>query len=545
MVSADSSEDREKKRLWIEGESVEALYFGWDVFDKVDTPRYVLQGITPVLACETLVVTDTTSAILERKKCESYLGFRVVYGMGDSEAGFVSLGMTANTVPYRKDKYSEIKIKFLESYGGKVAISMQHDGLYNYYCIYDCKAEGRELILTTEDIVCVTDVLVKGHKYLVEGYGLEGEKFVLKGYSDECVFDGYDERDRDDAESLLSVVVTVYNSEDYLPRCLDSIIASTMHGIKIILVEDKSEDESSKICEWYCRKYQFIERHAIKYEAEKKPNVSDGRNTGVECVTTPWMAFMDSDDTIHPYAYEKLYDAAVEHDAEISICQVAIREEFGKYETVLKPFKENEPVVTCSLEDMMLNSGRTQKYFCGVWNKIVKTEIARKVRFPGRKYFLDDYIGYEDIAYTPALYSYVKKLVIVKDVYYVWEKRHRMLTGKIPERWQNITKEMFRQAFIYARVYSILVCNPKERASIDKYVVGVLADRYKTYSEASWGKESAQLLLEVVAYLCHEYKLMENEFICKEQGLMEFLKNAMKAEPRKIGLCNKKLVRKK
>ena len=66
-------------------------------------------------------------------------------------------------------------------------------------------------------------------------------------------------------------------------------------------------------------------------------------------------------------------------------------------------------------------------YFVAVWNKIVKLEVAKQVKFPTD--FPNDIVLYEDSAYTPTLYSYIDKFAICRDSYYIWDKRKQKTIG--------------------------------------------------------------------------------------------------------------------
>ncbi len=99
--------------------------------------------------------------------------------------------------------------------------------------------------------------------------------------------------------ATLSVIVPVYNVEKYLPACLDSILKQTGFELEIILVDDGSTDASSQICDEYSKRDSRIR---ILHEPNR--GVSVARNTGVSCATGEYVAFVDSDDELVPYAYQ-------------------------------------------------------------------------------------------------------------------------------------------------------------------------------------------------------------------------------------------------
>ena len=116
----------------------------------------------------------------------------------------------------------------------------------------------------------------------------------------------------------VSVIVPVYNVENYLERCLDSIICQTLSDIEIILVNDGSLDNSGEICKAYASKYP-----SIKYYAQENAGSAAARNVGLSHATGEYIGFVDSDDWIESNMYERLYTAAKEnHDADIVFCRV-------------------------------------------------------------------------------------------------------------------------------------------------------------------------------------------------------------------------------
>ena len=104
-------------------------------------------------------------------------------------------------------------------------------------------------------------------------------------------------------ETKISVVVPVYNVEEYLARCVDSILAQTYEKLEIILVDDGSQDNSGAICDAYGAKDV-----RVKVIHKENGGLSSARNTGLEAATGECIAFVDSDDWIEPDAYAHLFD---------------------------------------------------------------------------------------------------------------------------------------------------------------------------------------------------------------------------------------------
>ena len=102
---------------------------------------------------------------------------------------------------------------------------------------------------------------------------------------------------------LISVIVPVYNTKDYLDRCVQSIINQTYHNIEIILVDDGSTDDSGKKCDSWASKDNRI--HVIH---QKNAGVSAARNAGIEFAHGEYIGFVDSDDVLSLQMYRILMD---------------------------------------------------------------------------------------------------------------------------------------------------------------------------------------------------------------------------------------------
>ena len=124
-------------------------------------------------------------------------------------------------------------------------------------------------------------------------------------------------------QKLVSIIVPVYNVEDYLQHCLGSIYSQTYKNIEVILVDDGSTDRSGAICDEYAR----TDHRAIVIH---KPNggVSSARNMGLRKASGECICFVDSDDYIHPQYIEVLLHTYTSTNADIVICDYAFVKEY-------------------------------------------------------------------------------------------------------------------------------------------------------------------------------------------------------------------------
>lgn len=187
-------------------------------------------------------------------------------------------------------------------------------------------------------------------------------------------------------DPLLSVIVPVYNVEDYLSKCIDSLIVQTLKDIEIILVNDGSIDKSGDICDKY-----RLKDNRIKVIHKENGGLSDARNVGIDIARGKYISFIDSDDWIEPKMFEILYSLAIKNEADIVQ---------GDY---IKVYDENVIVNNISERITKYNSEQILNELYGpnyiktviVWNKIYKRELFNEIRFPKGKLCEDEFTTYK------------------------------------------------------------------------------------------------------------------------------------------------------
>ena len=116
---------------------------------------------------------------------------------------------------------------------------------------------------------------------------------------------------------LVSIIVPIYNSEQYLERCINSLIKQTYKNIEIILIDDGSKDSSLSIIEKYAK-----QDCRIVYISKENSGVSSSRNDGIKIAKGKYISFVDSDDYIESNMIEDMYKALVEQNVDIVRCSV-------------------------------------------------------------------------------------------------------------------------------------------------------------------------------------------------------------------------------
>ena len=123
----------------------------------------------------------------------------------------------------------------------------------------------------------------------------------------------------------ISIIVPVYNGEDYLEKCVDSIVDQTEKNIEIILVDNGSEDRSPKICDAYAEK-----DNRIKVIHQPNNGVSFARNSGIEVAKGDFIGFVDADDWIDSEMFERLIALAEQNTADVVMCDATTVYSNGK-----------------------------------------------------------------------------------------------------------------------------------------------------------------------------------------------------------------------
>lgn len=178
----------------------------------------------------------------------------------------------------------------------------------------------------------------------------------------------------------ICVIVPVYCVEQYIQRCIDSILAQTFSDFELILVDDGSPDRCGAICDEYAARDS-----RIRVVHQDNQGQASARNHAVAIARSEWICFVDSDDVIHPQMLEHLYRAATEHHANISMCGAVEAEQLPvdftrRQEYASSPLAMNEEGL-----ESVYHSGE-HRYWV-VWGKLIRREILLKFPFvPGRVY---------------------------------------------------------------------------------------------------------------------------------------------------------------
>ena len=214
--------------------------------------------------------------------------------------------------------------------------------------------------------------------------------------------------------SCLSVIVPCYNGEKFIGRCLESLVNQTLKDMEIIVINDGSTDNSQDIIDSYANKY-----HNIK--AYKIPNsgIADARNFGVSKVETPYFGFLDCDDYTDVTMFEKMYNKAIETNAQVVVSN------FYWVKGKKKKLEKEGPYNTG--KDMLIH------LFAVLWNKIYDTAFVRStnIRFPSGN-------RYEDAYFLYCLAPNIERLAFVDEAFVHYVQHDNSITHNNNEEVKNM-----------------------------------------------------------------------------------------------------------
>ena len=220
----------------------------------------------------------------------------------------------------------------------------------------------------------------------------------------------------------VSVIVPVYQVEQYLRQCLDSILNQTFKDIEVILIDDGSKDNSGKICDEYA-----LNDNRVKVIHQKNMGLSDARNSGMNLMSGKYFMFVDSDDYVSELMIEKLYIRAVETDADVVCCNFEYFWENNEKES----FSTKEKTEELNSSEIFNHRKNEKNYgfWTVAWNKLHKSSSMNSFRFRSGKI-------HEDEFWANDIYQKDLKVVTIEDSLYYYRQRHNSIVNI-----KNIKKE--------------------------------------------------------------------------------------------------------
>lgn len=209
--------------------------------------------------------------------------------------------------------------------------------------------------------------------------------------------------------SLITVIVPVYNVEPFLPRCLESILIQSYNNLEILVIDDGSTDGSGMICDRFAKRDSRIQ---VIHKANG--GLSSARNMGLDNAHGQYISFIDSDDFIAPDFYERLLHLIVKNDADIAFCNYSL---YYSSDFQVNGQKKGKYVLYNSKREIMNNF---YNHNCGLaviaCNKLYKIKLFEQLRFPEGRLYEDEATTYI------AFYNSIRVAYLKESLYFYYQR---------------------------------------------------------------------------------------------------------------------------
>ena len=287
--------------------------------------------------------------------------------------------------------------------------------------------------------------------------------------------------------SLLTVIVPIYNIAPYLDKCVQSIVNQTYKNFEIILVDDGSPDNCPSICDEWVRKDD-----RVKVIHKENGGVSSARNEGLKLASGKWIWFVDGDDTVEPDALSKLLKYT-EQNPDLLVFNRDFNEEYCKDEYFFDDYYF--------------------KYRFGFepWNKLYKTEIIKQNNLA---FDTEESIG-EDLLFNAMYYQFAEKYLFVSDKLYNYRVRDdSAMAKKDPERLK-------KQLRVYSKLYEIYKDKADERILAQLFLMHLISGINQSDKADLHKKETEELIcssLKKHSFNKSAFKSATNSFLKSENS---------------------------
>ena len=219
----------------------------------------------------------------------------------------------------------------------------------------------------------------------------------------------------------VSIVVPMYGVEQFLNKCVDSLLVQSLHDIEIILVDDGSPDRCGEIAEEYATK-----DNRIKVIHQKNSGLGPARNTGMAAAKGEYIGFVDSDDWTNACMFEMLYNAAKQNDADIAVSghcdwrygKVIRTKRHPLAGSTLTKRSEIDEIRT-NLYGRSINDKETEAFPMSVWIAIYKKTLIDNYHLNFQN------IISEDVIFNISAYKFARKITFTGDTDYCYRNENQ------------------------------------------------------------------------------------------------------------------------
>ena len=419
-------------------------------------------------------------------------------------------------------------VLFLESMDRSVPCILGNNDLLDNtelkkYLVLDSDDSIDEIKDKIELVKANRDKILKEYKIFRDNYSKKciKEKEEFLGYKQE-------EKKEKEYELLLSIVVPVYNTENYLRNCLNSIIKSIPKKLngkyEILIINDGSTDNSESIIKEFESKNK-----SIKYISQKNKGLGNVRNVALKNVRGKYIASIDSDDTVNKEFFKDVLNA-IEKDVDVFVCDWLTKTNTDKYETaaieygVFNSISKYEGIIYSSIMP-------------STCNKVFKKELFDDLKIT----YLED--KFEDLSTNPFVLLKAKSIYYVNKPYYEYYIRsNSIMRSSVGLSMVNVLKEVYKRLDKYKKYCTVDIDKFKYYTiswRMEQYIFNQLYDLSKKEKEEMIKYLYNNFYDEVLDMFSNKYYIEmlnkldkdDKEYIInrnkafKEKKLSDFLKN--------------------
>jgi glycosyltransferase involved in cell wall biosynthesis len=282
---------------------------------------------------------------------------------------------------------------------------------------------------------------------------------------------------------LVSVIVPVYNVEEHLDKCIESIINQTYHNLEIMLVDDGSTDSCPQKCDAWKEKDD-----RIKVIHKKNEGLGLARNCGLDCITGIYVTFVDSDDYLALDAIDTMLRRMERDESDLAVAKKIKVYSDGTQEAIQYYNWETDIVITRDEAMRMIGSSHTP-FPASACAKLYRRELFNTVRFLDLK-------TAEDTCISPYIVDLCNKITLVNaNVYYYFQRETSIVHNLSRERQIDGIKAMLIVARFLLDKHYINEARHYYRAAIYKLIELKYDRQARTMIRGAFSHDERKLLL--------------------------------------------------
>lgn len=307
--------------------------------------------------------------------------------------------------------------------------------------------------------------------------------------------------------SLVSIIIPVYNVEDYLQQCIDSLLVQSYSELEIIMIDDGSTDQSPQICDDNQRKDS-----RIKVIHKQNGGAASARNAGLDTVTGDYICFIDSDDYVKYNYVERLLYSLDKNDADVSVCAYQYL-----YKNVIEHERMNSIGVVSEKEFIRRF---LVDWKCGLlWNKMFKASLMQNVRFEEGHKIDDEFFTYKAIMNAD-------KIVVIDEELHIYRMRASSVMQSKGTNYEKMLQDRFE--YLTQRYLDVTKQYPDLKR---EYLENLIDNFIRLINESKCSKECFDQMKQQVIQCKEWIKGAHINFFLKRA-----FKKALKAKYETIGI---------